>query len=232
VLAKGPGHLGVVTLKEGAATIELDPKSGATIDGKPAKSATLLDDSHDTPTTVAFGTASFYLVDRNGKKGLRVKDSAADARTHFTQIDNFATDPTWRIEAKWIAFDPPHTLETPNVLGQTDTFPVPGKAEFTRGGKTYELLPVVEVPGDPGPHAHAPSHRPYRVSGASGRTPSLASRTRCGRWPGHSCLSWEDPDIGVLVKAVGSVMLGAPTWGGWSPGMAISEPQEALTATG
>jgi uncharacterized protein (DUF1684 family) len=148
VLAKGPGHLGVVTLKEGAATIELDPKSGATIDGKPAKSATLLDDSHDTPTTVAFGTASFYLVDRNGKKGLRVKDSAADARTHFTQIDNFATDPTWRIEAKWIAFDPPHTLETPNVLGQTDTFPVPGKAEFTRGGKTYELLPVVEVPGD------------------------------------------------------------------------------------
>jgi uncharacterized protein (DUF1684 family) len=148
VLTKGPAHLGAVTLKGGNATIELDPKSGATIDGKPVKSAALLDDSHDKPTTVAFGTVSFYMIDRNGKKGLRVKDSEADARTHFAGIDNFPIDLSWRIEAKWVAFDPPHTLETPNVLGQTDKFPVPGKAVFTRDGKTYELLPVIEVPGD------------------------------------------------------------------------------------
>ncbi|MEO7064228.1 MAG: DUF1684 domain-containing protein [Dokdonella sp.] len=148
VLAKGPTHLGAVTLKDGKATIELDAKAGATIDGKPERTATLLDDSHDKPSTVAFGTASFYLIDRNGKKGLRVKDSNADARKHFTHIDNFPTDPSWRIEAKWVAFDPPHTLETPNVLGQTDKFPVPGKAVFTRDGKTYELQPVIEVPGD------------------------------------------------------------------------------------
>lgn len=148
VLAKGPAHLGTIALKDGKAAIELDPKSGATIDGKLVKSASLLDDSHDKPTTVAFGTASFYMIDRNGKKGLRVKDSEADARKHFTRIDNFPIDPTWRLEAKWIAFNPPHTLETPNALGQTDKFPVPGKAVFTRGGKTYELLPVIEVAGD------------------------------------------------------------------------------------
>ena len=148
VLAKGPAHLGAVTLSGGKATIDLDSKAGAAIDGKSARSAVLLDDSNDKPTTVAFGTASFYLVDRNGKKGLRVKDSEADARKHFTHIDNFPTDPSWRIEAKWVAFDPPHTLETPNVLVQTDAFSVPGKAVFTRGGKTYELLPVIEVPGD------------------------------------------------------------------------------------
>ena len=148
VLAKGPAHLGTIALKDGKATIELDPKSGATIDDKRVKSASLLDDSHDKPTTVAFGTASFYMIDRNGKNGLRVKDSEAEARKHFTRIDNFPIDPSWRIEAKWIAFNPPHTLETPNVLGQTDKFPVPGKAVFTRGGKTYELLPVIEVAGD------------------------------------------------------------------------------------
>ncbi len=82
VLAKGPAHLGTVTLKGGTATIDLDAKAGATIDGKPAESATLLDDSHDKPTTIAFGTASFYLVDRNGKKGLRVKDSERCGCTH------------------------------------------------------------------------------------------------------------------------------------------------------
>lgn len=148
VLAKGPAHVGTITLTGGVAAIDLNAKAGATIDGKPAKSARLLDDSNDKPTTVGFGTVSFYVVDRNGKKGLRVKDSDADARRHFTHIDNFKTDPSWRIEAKWVAFNPPHSLETPNVLGQTDKFPVPGKAVFTRDGKTFELLPVIEVPGD------------------------------------------------------------------------------------
>ena len=148
VLAKGPAHLGAIELKGGQATIALDPKALATIDGGNARSAALLDDSHDKPTTIAFGTASFYMVDRNGRKGLRVKDSEADARKHFLGIDYFPIDPSWRIEARWVPFTPPHTLETPNVLGQTDTFPVPGKAVFARDGKTYELLPVIEVPGD------------------------------------------------------------------------------------
>jgi uncharacterized protein (DUF1684 family) len=144
VLAKGPAHLGVVSLAGGKATIELDAKADATIDGKKAKSAELLDDSHEKPSTVAFGSASFYLIDRNGKKGLRVKDSAAEARAKFTGIDSFAIDPSWRVEATWEAYTPAHSLDIPTVLGTVDKMPVPGKAVFTRGGKTYSLLPVLE----------------------------------------------------------------------------------------
>jgi uncharacterized protein (DUF1684 family) len=148
VLTKGPAHVGVVTLKDGKARIELNARAGATIDGARAKSAELLDDSHDRPTTIAFGTVAFYLVDRNGRKGLRVKDSEAQTRTHFLGLDDFPIDPSWRIEAQWVPFAPAHTLETPNVLGQIEHYSVPGKAVFTREGKTYELLPVIEVPGD------------------------------------------------------------------------------------
>ncbi|WP_291185181.1 DUF1684 domain-containing protein [Dokdonella sp.] len=144
VLAKGPSRLGTITLKDGKATIELDAKAAASIDGKPEKSAVLLDDSHEKPTTIAFGTASFYLIDRNGKKGLRVKDSEAQTRKQFLGIDNYAIDPSWRIEAKWEAYQPPHTLEIPTVLGTVDKMPVPGKAVFERDGKKYELLPVLE----------------------------------------------------------------------------------------
>ncbi|MFC5487962.1 DUF1684 domain-containing protein [Dokdonella soli] len=144
VLLKGPTHLGAVDVKDGKATIELDAKADATIDGKKAKSSELLDDSHEKPTTVAFGTASFYLIDRNGKKGLRVKDSNAETRTHFVGIDNFPIDASWRVEAKWEPFTPAHSLEIPTVLGTVDKMTVPGKAVFTHGGKTYELLPVLE----------------------------------------------------------------------------------------
>lgn len=146
VLVKGPAHLGAIAVKGGKATIELDAKAGATIDGKKAKSAELRDDSNEKPTTVAFGTASFYVIDRNGKKGLRVKDSNAESRTHFVGIDNFPIDASWRIEAKWEAFAPAHSLDVPTVLGSVDKMTVPGKAVFTHGGKTYELLPVLETP--------------------------------------------------------------------------------------
>ena len=143
-LAKGPAHLGAITLKGGKATIQLDAKADATIDGKKAKSAELLDDSNEKPTTVAFGTASFYMIDRNGKKGLRVKDSEAPTRTGFLGIDNFPIDPSWRVEAKWEAYTPMHSLDIPTVLGTVDKMPVPGKATFERDGKKYELLPVLE----------------------------------------------------------------------------------------
>jgi uncharacterized protein len=146
VLATGPGNLGVVTLTKGKASIALNPKVPTAIDAKPVKNAPLLDDSNEKPTTVSFGTASFYMIDRNGKKGLRVKDTEADTRKHFRGIDYYPIDPKWRVEAKFTPFNPPHTLEIPNVLGQIDKMPVPGQVEFERDGKKYTLLPVLEEP--------------------------------------------------------------------------------------
>lgn len=145
VLPKGPAHLGTITVENGQARIELAAGSGALIDGKPAASALLVDDSQE-PTIVSTGTLSFYLVERSGRRGLRIKDSAAATRTQFQGLDYFPTDPSWRIEAKWVAFDPPHALDVPNVLGLVDSMPVPGRAEFERDGETYTLLPVLETP--------------------------------------------------------------------------------------
>lgn len=148
VLTAGPAHFGTVTLADGKVSVRLDPTAGALINGQAGVGAQMLDDAHEVPTTVSAGSVSFYLIDRNGSKGLRVKDSQAEARTQFRGIESFPIDPAWRIEATWVPFDPPHTLETPNVLGQIDSYPVPGKAVFERDGKTFELLPVIEVPGD------------------------------------------------------------------------------------
>lgn len=152
VLAAGPAKVGTVTLDKGTLTFEPDPGSGMTtpitVDGKRVKKTTLKDDASGEPSLVQFGSITFYAIDRNGKKGLRVKDTNAKTRTGFTNIDFYPIDPSWRIEAKFTPFDPPHTLEIPNVIGQIDKMPVPGKVEFERDGKTYTLLPVIETPGD------------------------------------------------------------------------------------
>ena len=152
ILQAGPAHLGVITLdKSGQVQIALDKDSHATVDGKQVEQATLIDDAHVTgdasPTKVAFGAASFYVIDREGRKALRVKDADAATRKHFLGIDYFPIDPSWRIVADWVPFEPPHDLKIGSVIGTIDTVKVPGKAVFTRDGHTYELLPYQEEPG-------------------------------------------------------------------------------------
>lgn len=153
VLSAGPAHLSVVTLAaDGSLHIALNKDSGATIDGKAIAEAPLLDDAHvpadAAPTRVGFGSASFYVIDRDGRKGLRVKDTEAPSRKHFGGIDAFPIDPSWRIEATWVPAPPGETLEMGTVIGTIDRYPVPGKLEFSRDGKRFEILPVIEVPGD------------------------------------------------------------------------------------
>ncbi len=152
VLKAGPAHLGVVTLApDGIVHMTLTADSGASIDGKAVAQAVLVDDMHAVadaaPTTVSFGTASFYVIDREGRKGLRVKDSATPARKHFAGIDYYPIDPTWRIVADWVPFDPPHKLEIGSVIGTIENVDVPGKAVFRHDGHIYELLPYQEEPG-------------------------------------------------------------------------------------
>jgi len=151
VLTAGPDHLGTVTVgKDGALSIALAAGSGATVDGKTVASAPLVDDLHagaGSPTTVHFGSASFYVIDRDGRKALRVKDTEAPTRKHFLGIESFPIDPSWRIVAQWVPFDPPHKLEIGSVIGTIDAVDVPGKAVFERDGKTFELMPYQEEPG-------------------------------------------------------------------------------------
>jgi uncharacterized protein (DUF1684 family) len=152
VLKAGPAHLGTVTLaKGGSMHIVLAKGSTATIDGKAVIEATLIDDAHVTgeasPTLVSFGAANFYVIDRDGRKALRVKDSDAVTRKNFLGIDYFPIDPSWHIVATWVPFDPPHKLEIGSVIGTIDKVDVPGKAVFQHDGHTYELLPYQEEPG-------------------------------------------------------------------------------------
>ena len=152
VLKAGPAHLGTVTLAaDGAASIALAKDSGATVDGKSVAEAVLVDDMHATagaaPTTVRFGNASFYVIERDGRKALRVKDADAEARRDFAGIDYFPVDPSWRIEADWVPFVPAHDLEIGTAIGTIDKVSVPGKAVFRRDGHTFELLPYQEEPG-------------------------------------------------------------------------------------
>src|SRR5205085_411217 len=106
VLAKGPAHLGIVTVgAAGKVTLDVAAHAKVLVDGHAVRSAELRWSEPKTPTLVTFDTVTFFAIDRGGRKALRVKDSASDARTHFLGLDYFPIDPAWRIEARWVAFE-------------------------------------------------------------------------------------------------------------------------------
>ena len=150
VLAKGPARFGKVSVAEdGRITVDLAADSDAKIDGKAALAGELRWRGGGRPSIVSAGTVSFFAIERGGKKALRVKDSASERRTQFLGIDYFPIDPTWRIEATWVEFDEPHRIPITNMLGQTESAIVHGKAVFERDGQKIELIPIDEGPGEP-----------------------------------------------------------------------------------
>ena len=149
VLKAGPAYLGMITLEDGgAATIDLLPGQGVLVDGREVDRAALVDDASPgrTPTEVRFGSAHFFMISRDGRKALRVKDENAETRTGFLGLDYFPVDPSWRVVADWVPFDPPMDLEIGTVIGTIDKEKVPGKAVFVREGQAFELYPIQEEP--------------------------------------------------------------------------------------
>ncbi len=144
-LAAGPPYLGTVTLSAGRkVTIEPAPGAQFEVDGVPAGRPVELAWSGETPANVTFGTASFYVMLRGDTLYLRVRDSRAPNRAKFAGLEYFPVDPAWRIEADWVPFTPASQVKITNMIGLTEPATVPGKAVFTRDGRTVELLPMDE----------------------------------------------------------------------------------------
>lgn len=144
-----PAHLGVLRLSDGRVRLHLLARDGIRVDGQadvPGDIAlhTQGTEGRQQPTRVRFGSSYLYVIENGNQRGLRVKDNAAPLRTHFPGFDYFPIDPSWRIEAKWVPFDPPGSLKLAYATGTVQDTPIPGKAVFRRDGRTFELQPVAE----------------------------------------------------------------------------------------
>lgn len=61
----------------------------------------LLSDAAGQATVVSHGDISFFVIERDGRLALRVRDAGSATRKDFQGIDCFPFDPAWRIESEW-----------------------------------------------------------------------------------------------------------------------------------
>lgn len=149
VLPEGsaPPKAGVFELKDGQVTVVLGPGASGRIAGKAvAGLVTLRPDTAGSPDVLEMGALSLTVIERGGRLGIRVKDKNSPARKQFAGLKWFEVDEDYRVEARWVSHPQPKPVKVPNVLGQTESMPSPGYAEFTLGGKPVRLDGVLEDP--------------------------------------------------------------------------------------
>ena len=78
------------------------------------------------------------------KTGLRLRDPNSAARRNFSGLHWYPVDQHFRIEARWVPYNPPHKVSFTNVIGMTEEDTSPGYAEFQFAGKTWRLEPTEE----------------------------------------------------------------------------------------
>ncbi len=150
-LGAGPAHLAILRLE--GENVMLNPPAGGfppdfLVAGAPAKSESLRSEANNDKVSphLTIGTLNMYVIRREARFALRIKDSHSPAIAGFRGLKWYPPDPAYRLTAKWIPYSPHKTITLATLVGTSYDQPVPGFAEFTLAGKTFRLEPVLEDP--------------------------------------------------------------------------------------
>jgi uncharacterized protein (DUF1684 family) len=129
-----------------AAVAEAD--AGVAVNGEVLVEAELKTDAQGRPDLITAGRIQFYIIDRGGKLGARVKPPQAKPRPRFTGIEHFPIDTGLKVEAAFERYDEPREVAIPTVLGEDTTMLATGLLRFTVNGSEQTLEPYVGSPED------------------------------------------------------------------------------------
>ena len=138
------GKFGEIEFHDGKAVLTVERGVDALADGMQIKAIELRSDDPGPATKVTTGSQSFYLIKREDKFGIRLKDSESSERQNFDGEHWFPVDPSYRVIGDFKPFDIPQEIDIPNVLGGTFKMKSPGLVRFSLHGKDLTLQPVIE----------------------------------------------------------------------------------------
>ncbi len=134
--------LGWIYVQENGINIKIKEGFEVLHDTIPVTSMELQSDADGKPTVLTYNRYSWYVIKREGKYAIRLKDKESKVLKEFKGIDTWPADQHWRMEAEFKPYDPPKNIIIPNVMGSADTNLCFGALEFLIDGKTYTLDPI------------------------------------------------------------------------------------------
>jgi uncharacterized protein (DUF1684 family) len=138
--------VGRLTVNESTVTLRVSAGVTALLNGKPLSSGVLRTDAEKGgPDKVVVGSRAFVIIKRGDRRAVRMWDSSTEARKKFVGIECYPISTSWRVEARWAAYDPPKRIKIPSVIPDyLQDYDVPGVAVFEIEGVACRLEPVLE----------------------------------------------------------------------------------------
>jgi len=147
--AATPDTAGTFVVEDGRVFVV--PAPGAAIrlgEGTISGRTELAPDDPGPPDVLWLGDVSFFVIRRDDRLGIRVRDPSSEARRGFTGIEHFPVSLDYRVVGTFEPYDRPRKVPVPTVLGTTTEMDAPGLVRFVLGGRELTLEPVVESPDD------------------------------------------------------------------------------------
>lgn len=131
-----PGRMGAIFVAPDSIAIKMEKDVSVRIRDSVVQYAAL---SPDTPMLLEYGSLSWHLIERGGTPLIRLRDTLHPARFQLKQLPYFPIDSEWRIQARFIPFDPPQMLPVRNVLDMDIDQQCDGKLQFEKDGQILEI---------------------------------------------------------------------------------------------
>lgn len=132
-----PANAGYFDLQNGKTTVHVNPGVLITMGGKPVTTAELQPDSKTDRLVI--GDLTFFVHASGSRYGIRLKDKNSKLRKEFTGLHWFPVNESYRVTAKYVAYDNPREVEIETVLGDRDKTKLIGFVTFQLGGKEFRL---------------------------------------------------------------------------------------------
>ncbi len=142
-----PASAGTFLLEEARVRFDAAAAADITLEGKPVDSLVMNPDSSGAATVLASGTLRFFIIERGGRLGVRIRDVAHPLRTHFAGLEYFEIDDAWAMRARFHPYVPAKRIPIANVLGMVEDMESPGYLTFDADGQEWRLDALLEEKG-------------------------------------------------------------------------------------
>lgn len=133
------GPVATIHCSKNEVSIETLERSKVHVNGISVSKAVLKPDTSGHPDTVQIDDITFKIIVRGNRTGVRLYDSKSKAMESFKGCRWYAPVKNYQFKAKYIAYDPPHTTNIVNVIGDITPVKIPGYVEFKFKGQVYKL---------------------------------------------------------------------------------------------
>lgn len=141
--ASVPPQMGMITFRDGMATLHLTTDAPVTVDGDVLlrHGSIMLRDDHAEggPSIVTSGTVSFFVIKREAQYGIRVRDLNAPARQTFNGRRWYAINPAYQLTAHFTPHPAPRHITIINSVGIPVPMANPGWTDFELHGQRLRL---------------------------------------------------------------------------------------------